>query len=474
MSIKTKFLDLFGRKRPVSIGMKGVGRAEARLLEQNLNPIFSFRRDEIKRPDGAITSKEISLEEIFKKKPSERREVIINHSPIVSKAASDYVKYTNPNWTFTTDYTAEDPENAPGMDIFRTFTERIEDYYGNWDHIFDSGSRSAFTHGAWFYELVIDADGRTPSDWRTLDPLTAVYRRSRREDTGADYFELGQYEEGFFGNVNKWISFADDPTVQYIPAQPNVTNPYGDQILAPAVTTAVMKTKFMRDFNGFLENLAQPSLVAKIITETFRDSHSGLDDQEFAQKQKELSTEIIEHVTTARGSKIYTFSDYVELEPLISGLNQSSIGSLKEVIDVLERDVIRACQSQPILMGRNEAVSETHATLQLIDYGTAIRKHSAPRARSITRSWNYILELNGLPPLAKFEFGFIIAEEFRKKADTYKLVQEALNLKEDGITKVLANIDTAIAMELLTPEEGANMLAEERTRRADDELQSGF
>ena len=455
------------------MGEKGVGKANAYLTDQLFSPVFMFRRDEIERPDGLVKTEAISLEKLFEEKASKRREIIIANSPIVAKAVADYVKYCNPSWTFTTDYTSEDPENAPGMEIFQAFSDIIGDYYGNWDYIFDSGSRSAITHGAWFYELVIDADGRTPSDWRTLDPLTARYRRNKREGTDAEYFELGQYEKGFIGQPNKWTSFADDPTVQYIPAQPNVTNPYGDQILDTAVVSASMKAVFFRNMNAYLENLAIPSMRAKIITEIFRENHAHLPQAEFDQAAQHLADNTVKEFKTNKGSKMIAHTDDIELEPLITA-SAGSNSAFRDVIDMMERDEIRAVQSQPILMGRNEAVSETHATLQLIDYGVGLKKHTTPRAHAITRTWNYILQLNGYPPLAKFEFGFVIAEEFRKKADTYKLVQEALNEKEEGIAKVLENLRVAVEMELLNQAEAQELFQEVLSRRADDELQSGF
>ena len=469
--MRFKWFDKFFHRAPKD---KGIGETEAEIIDRRILPMFGYYAQDVQRKEGKIKLEDISLEELSEKTPSEQRNIISEFDPIVSKATADFVKYINPSWSFTTDYTSEDPENAPGMDIFREFTERIETYYGGWDTIWNSASRSSFVDGAWFFELVIDEDGMTPVDWRNIDPITAVFRYSENPETGGTFFELGQYKKGRFGVPDDWISFALDPTISYIPVQPNVKNPYGDQILTAAVSSSAIKLKFIRDLSVFLENIAMPSMLASIDRETLTDSYKSINDDELRTEINNVRTRLLKEVKEKKGSKLLVYGSEVKIEELLSGLNGNSLGRLQEVINVFERDQIRSVQSQPILHGRNENISETHSVRQMIDYGTTIRQPQNRFSREITNKWNFILGLNGLPPLARFKFQFSISEEFKQNTEISKLVQETLSTGEDVLQKTIANIETAVAAQLINQEQGQELYQEALAKRSQDDLQSQF
>ena len=76
--------------------------------------------------------------------------------------------------------------------------------------------------------------------------------------------------------------------------------------------------------------------------------------------------------------------------------------------------------------------------------------------------------------MARFKFQFSISEEFRQNTEISKLVQETLSTGEDVLQKTIANIETAIAAQLINQEQGRELYQEALAKRSQDDLQSQF
>ena len=464
MSWKTRILNItkiFGRKPPRP-QTRGIGSAIAQKTpDSNAGLYFSpiLARANVQR-----SLKDLSEEVLNTLSDDQVRNLISRASPIVSKAVKDYADAISAGISWTADRTQEPNVETPQRRLLSDFLEKLELDGNSIEKIIGEFGRSMFIYGGAFAELVIAEDGRTPLLLKTLDATTVRFRK-RRDPILGEVYELGQEATSFydddritnigFGSVN-FRSFQDEETIQYLGIDTEPNNPYGTPILDPAVFHVILMAGFFDSFNQAIKGHIWPNLHITLDPAQFREAQEALaegtpatDDQiESIQKKYEnAQAEIVENIKKLQpGNALLTGPD-VALGGTIAGGSgtRSPLGSIKDLQDVIRRELILAVKSQPILMGSNEAVAETHAIEQRRDYGELIRSGQKSLAPFITKFFNLILRLNGYPPLAVFTLSYFNTADYKDRASTFSLFRDGLLKGSEDMIKLVEALDAAKA-----------------------------
>lgn len=470
MRIKRTLKNLFGRRARDSDDTRGIGGAIAR---KTSDPYFGSYFTPIIARAGVTTSyAELSEEILNSLPPNKVRDIIKSSNPIVAKALADYADAMSSGFTWTADKVDPDTVGSPAHRLIEEFLSRLESNQGGLAKLIEEMSRGMFAHGASFTELVIDKDGRTPRRLKVLDPTTAVFRQKDDPIDGQGY-ELGQ-DMGLYDSLRSsrrprsrvvqrqfggpgylnFVSLDGDPTIQYRPIQSEPNYPYGIPILDPAVFHVIMAAGFLSSFRTALTGHVYPNLLVTIDKEKFKEfSGNKSSVKGLQQKLNDTIRDIKSALGNLKPGGAIVQGDEVSIGGSLSGTGRSPLGSMKEIQDVIRRDLIVAVQSQPILMGSNEAVAETHAVVQIKAYGKLIRRSQRSLNAMFTEYFNLILELNGYPPLAEFKLNYENSAEYKDQAQTFLDFRQGLLTASQDLTAFVEALDTAKASGYITDAE---------------------
>ena len=405
-------------------------------------------------------------EEVINNLPDDKvRELIRRASPIVAKAVADYADAMASGYTWFADKTMPEVVDSPAHQLLQNFLLLLELEQGGLEQIISETARGMFTHGGVFWELVIDEDGRTPVAIKVLNPATARFRRAKDPIIG-EFYELGQ-DIGYnddptqrapdnqitFGAIN-FKSFHDEPTVQYRGIQSDPNDPYGTPILDPAVFHVNMMAGFFSAFKDAITGHIWPNLLITIDEEKFRNSAGDDLNAEQLQKKLDAALESIEdNVQALKAGDALIQPDSVKVGGQVTGNNKAPLGSLKDIQDVIRRELIIAVQSQPIFMGSNEAIAETHAVEQRKAYAQLIRRGQKVINGLMTEFFNLILQLNGHPRLAEFKLSYVNTADYKDQAMTFREFRDGLLAGSEDIIKLVEALEAAKDAGYLTPEQ---------------------
>lgn len=384
------------------------------------------------------------------------REIISESSPMVSKAASDFVYWSNSGWNWAANsMEADRGVGSPAHNLLETFVTRLFNESDGLDNILNAGYRSMFVHGAIFTELVFDKDKKTPVTLKVLDPTSACFRQ-RTDSVRGQYYELGQQQYNSpeaETDATGFVSLQDVPTVQYRPILPVANYPYGLSMIDPAIFTVVMSSGFFSNFNQALNAQIWPTNLITIDREKFKESVRTGSPDELQSKMKLLMKDIIDKVQKLKPGGVAVYGDEVAVGDRLSGVNRANFGSVRDIHDVMDREGVRGIGSQPILLGRNEGVSETHADLQLISYGKLITNSQRIMGDLFTYYFNLILYINRFPKLAKFLFRSLNTAEYRDRARTMTEIASAMKMSNESLSTAVEALDMAVESGYMSREE---------------------
>ena len=466
---------LFERKAPAIPEERGIGGAVARLDNQS-NTFGNYFSPILSRAGIKRSFADFSQEVLNRLSDDQVRDLIKRASPIVAKALADYADAVSSSWTWTSDKTEGQHPDIPQQQLLEDFLNRLEVNGVGIEEIVSTAAREMFTHGGAFMELVIDEDGSTPVDLKVLSSATARFRKAYDEVRG-EYYELGQ-DVGFIGSnprlqaiggtptlAGTFVSFDDDPTIQYKPIGRDANNPYGTPLLDPSVFHASLMAGFFDKFEQAINGYIWPNILLTIDPEVFARISGVASSPELETKFRAAVQEIQESVKKLKPGDAIIQSSAVSIDGSFKSQNRSPLGSIKDVQDVIRRELIISVQSQPILMASNEAISETHAVEQLKAYGRPVRRGQKVLNPLITGFFNLILTLNNYPPLAEFHLSYVNTADYKDQADTYARFREGLLTGSQDLIMLVQALDAMKLSGYISDEEAQTMFEQEQELR---------
>lgn len=408
------------RKRYFVGRAKGAGRTRASM--EDALALATGDMGGWHEPASAETTwREMDLDSATMEKlsPAQVLQLLSDISPDISRALWDFLRMCNPGWEVDVLGGADGKTvllEGPERTAINDFLGRLKETYGSVDVVINRMYMSAFLRGAFFGEVVLDKRGKLPLDIATPDPLGVRFKRVKDRDRG-EVWALGQLVDG------KWEPIRST-TVKYIPIDPAPDSPYGRPIAQPAVFTSLFLLGLLHDLRRVVAQQGYPRLDLEIV----------MDELLKAMPEDEVEDEDAKRAWTARAiaeveeeyndldpDDAFVHTSAIKVNKPVGTVDSSSLGAVGGIITNLERQIIRALKTMPLLMGVNEAASETHANRQWEVYAAGIKalQHLAESLLEFLLS--KALQAQGLQAGIKFRFAELRASEELRDQQTLQL-----------------------------------------------------
>jgi hypothetical protein len=361
--------------------------------------------------------------------PNKLLELLTDLSPDVSRAHWDFLRMCKPGWTIKAKYPmGEKKKHKKGQEAIDAFLKDLKDMYGAVDIVFNRLFFSAFLRGAFFAELVLDDAGRMPVDLVTPDPCVVRFRKVLHPLRGT-IWEAGQW------NAGQWIAF-DRPTIRYVPVDPLLGSPYGRSLAAPALFTTLFLLGMLHDLRRVVAQQGYPRLhlsinLEKLLKSLPQDIIADL------KKTRETVGKIIKEIEDAYAKlepdDAYVSTDVVDVKNPVGVVDSRSLGAVEGIIRALERQAVRALKTMPLLMGINEATSETHANRQWEIYISGIKSLQHLCEQLLETDFGLVVQAQGIAAVIEMRFAEVRAsEEMRDALVEEKKINNAARKRDEG------------------------------------------
>ena len=346
--------------------------------------------------------------------------VIVDISPEVNKAYTDFLRTSNDGWY----YEVEPMQAKPVID---DFIARLETKHHDFDVLLDQIYAGVYLRGALFIELVLNESADMATNLAVLDPITARFNRTQHPTEG-EQWELGQWQSA------KWVSLADDPTVMYVPFNNGPGTPFGKSFMTTAPVDVVRQLGVMNDFRRVLESQGWARADFSVDSEKLKDFMPPeiVGD---VQAEDEFIRDFLNGINTMyanlKPNEGYGHLDIVTVNMPKGGQMQSSFfGMVDGLMRLYDRRIGRATGSTPIKQHSNENVSETHAREQRSDYRINIESIQSTVAGTLSTLFGYVLRAEGVQGQVTFHF-----ERTLDPMDI-KALEEAEGVRIDNLKKL--------------------------------------
>lgn len=344
-------------------------------------------------------------------------ETLADLSPDVSNALWVFLRLCNPGVTVSAlraDSKGQLPDNK-GQKILDSFLGELKTRHGSVDVIYNRLFLNGFMRGAFFGELVLDADGKMPLDIAVPDAYSARFRREMDPVLGV-YWELGQWQLGGFTPLLR-------PTVRYVPIDPFPAIPYGRPIAGAAVFITLFLLGLMHDLRRVISQQGYPRIDLSIDLVALQESmpeDAAKDPETFLK----WANAITDQVTTAYGQlepdDAYVHTSVVNVNRPVGALD-SNLSGVDGIIKALERMGSRALKTMPLLQGLSEAGNETTSNRQWEVSAAGIRSVQNLNESLLEHFFSLVMRAQGNQAVAQVHFDELRAAELFRDAQTKRL-----------------------------------------------------
>jgi hypothetical protein len=355
-------------------------------------------------------------------------ELMADISPEVSRALWDFLRFCNPGWELIALNLNSDTENTAGQKAIGEMLGILDELYGAVDVQINRLFISAFLRGAFMAEIVLDENGRDFVDFVTPDPYSARFKKIRDLQRGI-IWQLGQWQGG------EWVDL-NIPTVSYIPIDPLPGVPYGRSLIGSAIFSGLFLIGLLHDLRRVISQQGYPRLDLSVSLEKLMEAMPG-DLESNPELFKNWVNDIIDEVADVyeelEPDDAYVHTDVVTVNRPVGAVNAESLGAVDGIIRALERMVTRALKSMPLLMGSNEAASETHANRQWEIHVAGIKSIQHLCETLIARLFKTGLRAQGIQADVQMRFAELRASEMLRDAQTETmLIANAARKRDEG------------------------------------------
>jgi hypothetical protein len=354
--------------------------------------------------------------------PARLLELLADNSPDVSRALWDTLIMWNPGYDFRC-YKPGGPgakkvEDARARQAITDFLKNLHGPYAApnvvpANVVIASLFMGYFLRGAMCAELVLDPEGRVPLEIATPDPALIGFTRVADDARGAAW-QLGQWQQF------KFVAF-ERPTVVYVPLHPFPGQPRGRAMATPALFSTLFTLGLLHDLRRVISQQGYPrpdiaikfEEVMKLLPEEDRDDPAKV--EAFLKAVVKQIEDSYEHL---QPDDAYVHIDYIEHGKPVGTGDRNSLGGIGDMITALERLSVRALKTLPLLMGINEATSETHANRQWEVYAAHAKSIQHDCEFVMERLLDLALQAQGVAATVEFRFAELRAAERLRDAQS--------------------------------------------------------
>lgn len=358
-------------------------------------------------------------------------ELMTDVSPEISRGLWDFIRMVNPGWSLRVFKPgATVPEDQPGGErdeddkakqYLEDYFRLLKDLYGSVDVVINKIIIGGFLRGGFLGEVVLGAKGKETIDFVTPDPNTLQWRQIDGGLRGS-VWEFGQYQAGQF------VALSIYPTIKYVPIDPLPGKPYGRSIVHPALFPTLFLIALLRDLKRVVAQQGYPRLDLEISVEKIISTLGDAVDEDPEKLQQLVSDSVSKAIDEVKRiyanlepDQAYIHTDTVKVNRPVGTIDSSSLGSLDKIVSMLERMMVRALKTMPLLMAVTGDTSEANANRQWEIHAAAIKSIQHLIEGLIESLLSVALRANGLQGEIEFRFSELRAAEMMRDAQTEKL-----------------------------------------------------
>lgn len=343
-------------------------------------------------------------------------ELLADVSPDVSKALWDFLRMCSPGHEARVLRPSGSPAPRSAQLALDEMLAAIGERHGDLKVVLGKLFIAGYLRGGFLAELVLDRAGRQVLDLATPDPATLRWRQVEHPELGATW-QPGQMQRGQFVPL-------DRPTVCYIPIDPFPGSPQGRAPAHPALFPTLFALALLHDVRRVVQQQGYPRLDFEVVLEKLLATMPD-DLEPGTEAYQEWIDGAIEAISVFYESlepdDAFVHTDVVKVNRPVGAADATSLGAIPKLIEVLERQAVRALKTMPLLMGITDGVSEANANRQWDIHLAGIRSLQQLVENLLGRLLTLGLQARGVPGVVEFRFAEIQVGQRERNARTEQL-----------------------------------------------------
>lgn len=367
--------------------------------------------------DGTWQIHELDSDALQRMSPSKLMELLANLSPDVSRALWDFLRMCNPGWTAKALKPRSKTQDRRAQAVLDAFLAQLTNHYGAVDVQINRLFIAAFLRGAFAGELVLDAAGRTAVDLATPDPAALRFRK-RTDELRGTVWQLCQWQ-------NTELVDLDRPTIRYIPIDPLPGSPYGRALAAPALFAAIFLLAMLHDLRRVVQQQGYPRIDIEVDFEQLKQSmpeEAQEDPDAFTTWINEALAQVMAVYRDLKPDQAYVHSSAIKINRPVGTVDSSSLGAVDGLIKGLERMLVRALKTMPLMMGTTDGVSEANASRQWEIHVAGIKSLQHLCEQLLEHLLSLALQAQGIAARVEFRFAELRSSEILRDAQAEALI----------------------------------------------------
>lgn len=349
--------------------------------------------------------------------PIDLLDMLIDLSPSVSRANSDYLRFCNPGYELVVLKPGTEDIDPVGQRAADEFRKQLDEQHGSFDVVINRLFMMIPTRGCLFGELVLDENGRAPLDIATPDPRWVRFRH-RKDPVRGDKYVPGQWQNGVFVEL-------DRPTIKYLPFDPFPGSPYGRPWYAAALFTTLFELGLLHDLRRVVSQQGYPRLDFEIDTAKLKAMMpDSLKDDPNAAKQwfDGMVEQIKSSIRDLEPEDAYVHGDIVKVNRPVGTIDSSSLGGIEGLDRILGANATAALKAMPLTLGRgNQVGSETQANRQWEVHAAGIKAIQHLNETLLGGFFGTALRVQGIRATVLLRFAELRAAEMLRDEQTRAL-----------------------------------------------------
>lgn len=377
--------------------------------------------------------------------PAVLLELLVDLSPDISKSLWDFLRLMNPGWEVKALQPGTDAIDKRAQAVIDGFMATLQSLYGSADVVINRLNLCAFLRGGYFAELVLDNAGRLPIDVATPDPRWVFFRLITDPQRGR-IWQPYQWQGGE-------QVLLDRPTIRYVPVDPLPGLPYGRSMAAPALFTVLFALGLLHDLRRVVSQQGYPRLDISVDLEQLRNQMPrGLENDAAAVKKwvDGVVSDVAKIYATLEPDDAYVHTNVVTVNRPVGTIDSHSLGAIDGLMNLLERQGVRATKTIPLLWALTEHTTETQANRQWECAAAGMKALQHLHEGLWEHMLTLALQAQGMQATVEFRFAELRAAELLRDSQVDLLqAQVALFryqagwIDQDSAAKTGAGVDKA-------------------------------
>ena len=356
---------------------------------------------------------------------------IRDYNPDAALAVWNTLRLANPGHSVHVYQQRPGPDGEPVVDkegarIVEDLAARVgSEYGGGLDTLVDVLNLTLMTQGAVAAELELSDNLREVLDYCPVDPRWIEFAVD--DETGKVVPVVSSYGQVKRINVNQF---------RYIPLDPDVDDPHGRSPMWTTLEIIFFQQEVLRDLKAVMHNQGYPRIDVAVLEEIVVQNTPehlkapGRED-EFRTWVDGFLSDLQTTYNGLHPDDTFIHWDWVKVG-YVGATNGTGSVDVARVIQVIDTQMVAALKQLPILLGRNEGATTTHATVQWQIYVAGIEALQRRTKRIVEWLHNTALRVYGRQSYARVEFDEIRKSDRKAEAEAERIETETL------VTKVLA------------------------------------